>query len=69
MDNRKRESRAIAELIRLRVLAAMQDADEIGGPDPAEYVDLMRAIAAEATRCADTCATAFADEIAASAGP
>lgn len=40
--------------IYVAVSAAMQLAEEVGGPEGEAYVALMRAIAAEATRRADT---------------
>lgn len=43
------------------VMQALQNADEIGGPEGAEYVDLMRRIATEATRRAATCAANLND--------
>ena len=42
-------------LIRRAILNAMQEADEIGGPDSGDYVALMRGIAVECNKRADTC--------------
>lgn len=39
------------------VLRAMQDAEEIGGPEGAEYVTLMLDIAGEAIKRAQNCAS------------
>lgn len=44
------------------VLAAMQNAEELGGPDAPDYCALMDAIAAEATRRAATCRAMMAPE-------
>ncbi len=45
-----------AQAILSRVLEAMQHAEELGGPEGEDYVAMMRAIASEATRRADTAA-------------
>lgn len=50
----KRRDRGVAEDIFKAVLAAMQGAEEIQGPGVAEYVALMRRIAATATERANT---------------
>lgn len=43
-------SEAAADRIKQATLAALQDADEIGGPDFPEYIELMRSLAAECER-------------------
>jgi hypothetical protein len=47
-------SEIIAAHIRAKTLNALQDADEIGGPDHADYVSLMVSLAAECQRRAQT---------------
>jgi hypothetical protein len=47
-------SEIIAAHIRAKTLNALQDADEIGGPDRADYIHLMESIAKECLRRAET---------------
>ncbi len=46
----KEEAGSIGQQIFARVIEAMQDAEEIGGPEGQDYLDLMQSIAAEAQR-------------------
>jgi hypothetical protein len=43
-------SAVVARRIRDAVLNALQDADELGGPEAPEYIGLMEAVAAECTK-------------------
>jgi hypothetical protein len=53
---------SIAQSIYRRTLEAMQDAEEIGGPEGQDYVDLMHRIAQEALTRAKTASDIGFDE-------
>jgi hypothetical protein len=50
---------SVADSVFDNVVAAMQDAEEMGGPEGGEYITLMLRIAAEAQRRATNCAEAL----------
>lgn len=47
--------KAYLEPIKERIFDAMQEADEIGGPEGLDYIDLMIAISKEALQRAQNC--------------
>ena len=55
LDKHTPSAPSFARSIFDNVLEAMQEAEEIGGPEPYDYVVLMQQIAAEATKRANTC--------------
>ncbi|MBE7508526.1 MAG: hypothetical protein HS101_19900 [Planctomycetia bacterium] len=59
---RARELTPSARFVFNEVLAAMQDAEELGGPDGEAYLDLMQAIIDEAALRQQNCAERLADK-------
>lgn len=59
---RARELGSSARFVFNEVLAAMQDAEELGGPTGKAYLDLMQAIIDEAAMRQQTCAERLAGD-------
>lgn len=59
---RARELTPAARIVFNEVLAAMQDAEELGGPEGEAYLDLMQAIIDEAAMRQQNCAERLADK-------
>ena len=54
-DTGSKLENAYFKSIKERILNAMQEADEMGGPEGLDYIDLMTAISKEALQRAQNC--------------